>query len=310
MRRLNVATSILIKTTNIELRKRVGVVSREMTNLEKLARAPRGGAVAGLIAAYMVQASLGKALIRDPQDRLRFFIENISRWASKALNVLKFDIEVIGLEKLDLKNRNYLFVSNHMSYLDVLIFSAKVPSVFVTSVDMGQVFFLGTLAEMGGSIFVERRSRHRVDQDLSNMTNTLRKGFNIVIYPEGTSTDGHKILPFKKSLLMSAVEANREIVPVALKYMSVDGVPFGRENADQVCWYGDMTFADHFLGLLKHREVKVHLHFLDPISTKPEGVPGERIRTELAEKSWHAIQYAYFKDRPVPFGELRDKMSL
>ena len=197
----------------------------EQTLLEKLAMAPRGGTIAGLIAAYMAQASLGKVLIRDPHDRLRFFIENISRWGSRALDILNFQIEVVGLEKLDLKNRNYLFVSNHMSYLDVLIFSAKVPSVFVTSVDMGQVFFLGTLAEMGGSIFVERRSRHRVDQDLSNMTNTLRNGFNIVIYPEGTSTDGQKLLPFKKSLLMSAVDSEREIVPVALKYMSVEPMP-------------------------------------------------------------------------------------
>ncbi len=285
-------------------------MGQEQTILEKLAMAPRGGTIAGLIAAYMAQASMGKALIRDPHDRLRFFIENISRWGSKALKVLNFEIEVLGLEKLDLKNRNYLFVSNHMSYLDVLIFSAKVPSVFVTSVDMGQVFFLGTLAEMGGSIFVERRSRHRVDQDLSNMTNTLRNGFNIVIYPEGTSTDGQKLLPFKKSLLMSAVDAEREIVPVAMKYMSVDGEPFGKANADKVCWYGDMTFADHFLGLLKHREVKVQLQFLDPISSKPEGIPGERIRTELAEKSWHAIQSAYFGGRPVPFGEPRATMSL
>lgn len=282
----------------------------EQTLLEKLAMAPRGGTIAGLIAAYMAQASLGKVLIRDPHDRLRFFIENISRWGSRALDILNFQIEVVGLEKLDLKNRNYLFVSNHMSYLDVLIFSATVPSVFVTSVDMGQVFFLGTLAEMGGSIFVERRSRHRVDQDLSNMTNTLRNGFNIVIYPEGTSTDGQKLLPFKKSLLMSAVDSEREIVPVALKYMSVDGEPFGKANADKVCWYGDMTFADHFLGLLKHREVKVQLQFLDPISSKPEGLPGERIRTELAEKSWHAIQAAYFDGRPAPFGEPRSTMAL
>lgn len=282
----------------------------EQTLLEKLAMAPRGGTIAGLIAAYMAQASLGKVLIRDPHDRLRFFIENISLWGSRALDILNFQIEVVGLEKLDLKNRNYLFVSNHMSYLDVLIFSAKVPSVFVTSVDMGQVFFLGTLAEMGGSIFVERRSRHRVDQDLSNMTNTLRNGFNIVIYPEGTSTDGQKLLPFKKSLLMSAVDSEREIVPVALKYMSVDGEPFGKANADKVCWYGDMTFADHFLGLLKHREVKVQLQFLDPISSKPEGLPGERIRTELAEKSWHAIQAAYFDGRPAPFGEPRSTMAL
>lgn len=277
--------------------------------LEQLTMAPRGGKIAALIAAYMAQASLGKAFIRDPHDRLRFFIENVSKWCSKALATWNFEIEAVGLEKLDMKNRNYLFVSNHMSYLDVLIFSSKVPSVFVTSVDMGEVFFLGSLAEMGGSIFVERRHRQRVDQDLSSMTDTLRNGFNIVIYPEGTSTDGQKILPFKKSLLMSAVEAKKEIVPVALKYVSIDGTPFDKSNADRVCWYGDMTFADHCLGLLKNKSVKVELHFMSPISTEVTSAT-ERIRTELAEKSWHAIQEAYFTDRPQGFGEKRAQMTL
>ncbi len=277
--------------------------------LEKLAMAPRGGKIAALIASYMAQASLGKTLIRDPHDRLRFYIENVSKWCSRALATWNFEIEAIGLDKLDMKNKNYLFVSNHMSYLDVLIFSSKVPSVFVTSEDMGEVFFLGTLAEMGGSIFVERRHRQRVDQDLTSMTETLRHGFNIVIYPEGTSTDGQKILPFKKSLLMSAVDAKREIVPVALKYVSIDGKPFDKSNADKVCWYGDMTFADHCLGLLKNRSVKVELHFMSPISTEVTAAT-DRIRTELAERSWMAIQDKYFENRPEGFGERRAQMAL
>lgn len=268
----------------------------------------KGAKMASLIAGYMSQATAGKTLIRDRNDRLRFFIENVSRWCARALDTMGFEIETVGLEKLDLKNKNYLFVSNHMSYLDVLIFSSKLPSVFVTSVDMGEVFFLGTLAEMGGSIFVERRSRQNVDRDLSTMTETLRHGFNIVIYPEGTSTDGQKILPFKKSLLMSAVESGREIVPVAMKYMAIDGEPFSKANADTLCWYGEMTFADHLMGLWKHRNFKVQLEFLDPISTT-QTIPGERIRTELAEKSWVSIQEAYFRGRPPGFGEKRERMT-
>ena len=264
--------------------------------------------MATLIAGYMSQATAGKALIRDADDRLRFFVENVSRWCQKALRIMDFEIECVGLDNLELDTKNYLFVSNHMSYLDVLIFSSKIPSVFVTSVDMGEVFFLGTLAEMGGSIFVERRSRQRVERDLSKMSETLKHGFNIVIFPEGTSTNGQKMLPFKKSLLMSAVESQRDIVPVAIKYMSIDGVPFSKANADTVCWYGDMTFADHLMGLWKHKSIKVQVQFLPAISTK-QAVEGERIRTELAEKSWLAIQDAYFSGRPEGFGEKRATMA-
>lgn len=269
----------------------------------------KGATMLSLIAGYMAQATMGRALFREHDDRLRFFIENVSRWCRKALKTMDFEVECVGLEKLDLKKKNYLFVANHMSYLDVLLFSSQVPSVFVTSVDMGEVFFLGSLAEMGGSIFVERRHRQQVDRDLTTMTETLKNGFNIVIFPEGTSTDGQKILPFKKSLLMSAVDSKRDIVPVAIKYMSIDGVPFTKENADTVCWYGEMTFADHLMGLWKHRSIKVQLQFLDPIPTA-QAFEGERIRTELAEKSWYAIQDAYFSGREIPFGEPRAKMSL
>lgn len=273
-----------------------------------MSKISKGATMAALIAGYMSQATAGKTLIRDRQDRLRFFIHNVSRWCARALSTMDFEIECVGLDKIDFANKNYLFVSNHMSYLDVLVFSSKIPSVFVTSVDMGEIFFLGTLAEMGGSIFVERRNRQRIERDLTAMTETLREGFNIIIFPEGTSTDGQKMLPFKKSLLMSAVDAEKEIVPVAIKYMSIDGVPFSKANADTVCWYGDMTFADHLMGLWKHRSIKVQLQFMEPINTK-QASDGERIRTELAEKTWLAIQDAYFSGRPAPFGEKRASMA-
>lgn len=269
----------------------------------------QGAGLGSLMAAYLAQAYSGRTLIRDRWDRLRFLIENVSTWCKRALGLLHIEVEVSGLERLDLKNKNYLFAGNHMSYLDILVFSSRVPSVFVTSVDMGEVFLLGTLAELGGSIFIERRNRSQVDRDLGNLTDTLRNGFNVVIYPEGTSTNGQRILPFKKTLFMSAVESGREIVPVALKYMEIDGEPFSVRNADRVCWYGDMGFADHFLGILKFKKVKARLEFQTPISTKPEGYP-QPSRTEIAEAAWSVVQKAYFSGRPSGFGEPREQMKL
>ena len=206
--------------------------------------------MAAMIGAYLAPASTRKLLFRAEQDRLRFFVDNVSRWCQRGMDTLHFKIETRGLDRLDLKNKNYLFVANHMSYIDVLVFSSKLPSVFVTSVDMGEVFFLGTMAELGGSIFVERRNRNQVDRDLSKMTETLKQGFNIVIFPEGTSTNGGQILPFKKSLLMCAVDSERDVIPFAIKFLTIDGEPFGAGNVDKIAWYGDITFVEHFLGLL------------------------------------------------------------
>jgi 1-acyl-sn-glycerol-3-phosphate acyltransferase len=157
---------------------------------------------------------------------------------------------------------------------------------------MGEAFFLGTMAELGGSIFVERRHRAKITEDTKVMADTLRDGFHVMIYPEGTSGDGQKILPFKKSLLISAVEGQRDILPVVTKYIEIDGEPFGPENCHKVCWYGDMGFAPHFMGVLGLKKVKVELHFLEPIQVTPQSS-----RHELAEKCRSAIESVDLSDR-------------
>lgn len=250
------------------------------------------------IGAYTGQGYSGQALIRDSQERLRYHIHNVSRWCRRGLRLLNFEIEEIGLSKIDLDKENFLFVSNHMSYVDVLVMSSKHPMVFVTSKDMGEQFFIGTMTELGGSIFVERRHRGQVAQDLSNMRDTLAAGFNVMIFPEGTSTNGHEILPFKKSLLMSAVEAKRRILPVAIRYVRIDGAPFDKVNCDKVAWYGDMTFADHFVGLCSLKSVKAQLVYGEPISVPDnlEGVDASELRTRLATEAREQILKMYDLD--------------
>ncbi len=247
------------------------------------------------IGAYTGQGYSGHALIRDPQERLRYHIHNVSRWCRRGMRLLNFEIEEIGLEKVDLERENFLLVANHMSYVDVLVMSSKHPMVFVTSKDMGEQFFIGTMTELGGSIFVERRHRGQVAQDLSTMRDTLAAGFNVMIFPEGTSTNGHEILPFKKSLLMSAVEARKRILPVAIRYVRIDGAPFDEVNCDKVAWYGDMTFADHFVGLCGLSSVKVQLVYGDPISVPEqiEGMDASELRTRLATQAREQIVKMY-----------------
>jgi 1-acyl-sn-glycerol-3-phosphate acyltransferase len=253
-----------------------------------LARTTNIAKVGSYITAYAGQAMLGKLSIKDRNERLSFYKRNVGKWSAKALKQMKFEIEIIGRDERLMAEQNFLVVSNHMSYVDILVMSAVQPCVFVTSVDMGEVFFLGTMAEFGGSIFIERRHRGQIDRDLGVMTATLRAGHNVMLYPEGTSTSGERVLPFKKSLLMAAVEAERDILPVCLKYVEIDGTRFGRENADRICWHGDMGFVPHFLGTMNLKKVKVEVHFLDPIP-----VTKGSTRHELTEKCHAAISACY-----------------
>mgnify|MGYP003394604016 CR=1 FL=1 len=257
--------------------------------LPKVARFSKNLAhISALMAGYAGAASLGKLRLKDHDARLKFFTENIGSYSARGMKVFGFDIEAVGYDAELMKRKNFLLVSNHMSYLDVLILSSIQPCVFVTSVDMGNQFFVGQMAEMGGSIFVERRHRGQIDRDLTVMADTLRAGHHVVIYPEGTSSNGESVLPFKKSLLMSAVEAGVDVMPVTLKYLEIDGEPFGPSNRDRVCWYGDMDFFPHFLSLMKLGNVKVRLEFHEPIAVRPD-----MTRHELAERCYSTISAAY-----------------
>ena len=265
-------------------------------DFQKAARLGRNfSVVASWIALYAAHASLGKVRIRDAHARLDYFTKNVARWSKKTLDSMNVAIEVFGYKRHLMLERNFLIVANHLSYLDILVLSTIHPAVFVTSVELGEAAFLGPMAEMGGSIFVERRQRSRIEQDMANMTDVLRAGHNVVIFPEGTSGDGHSILPFKKGLLTAAVNAGVDVLPVVIKYTEIDGEKFSRANSDKVCWHGDMTFAPHFLEALQLKGVKVEVHFLDPIPVGPEST-----RHEIAQKSHDAIASVYFGEPMRP----------
>ncbi len=247
-----------------------------------------GTYITSLIGLYAARGILAKKIIRDPNALLKYYTNSVSKRSRSALSKLNFEIEVKGFNSELMAKDNYLLVSNHMSYLDILVISSVVPAVFVTSVDLKESGFLGTLAELGGSIFVERRNRSQIERDLESMTQTLKDGFNIMIYPEGTSSNGEKVLPFKKSLLMSAVNSGKNIMPVCIKYREINGKAFSAENRDHVCWYGDMNFIPHFMQLLKTEKVKVELEFLNLVKTTPNST-----RDELSRQCFDQISAAF-----------------
>ena len=244
--------------------------------------------IASLMAAYAAEASLGKFRIRNPKKRLKFFTKNVSKWSRRCMATMNVQINVFG-ETPDLfKHKNYLMVGNHLSYLDIMVFSSIHPAVFVTSVDMGETSFLGPMAELGGSIFVERRSRAHISRDLGIISDTLRAGHDVIIFPEGTSTDGSHVRKFKKPLLMAAVDAKKDVLPFVIKYVDVDGKPFSLENRDQICWYGETGFGEHAAGILKMKSLIAEVHFLKPIPLH-DGVT----RHELSDLAYEQIKAAY-----------------
>lgn len=201
----------------------------------------------------------------------------------------KIGVEVkTFLKDPNVLDRNYFMVCNHMSYFDILILSSLQPSVFVTSVEMEKTFFLGDIAKLGGSFFVDRVNRRKMKSEVKALENLLNDGFNVFIFPEGTSTNGSEILPFKKSLFRVPFQTQFPILPMCLKYTHIDGEPFSPKNSDRICWYGDMSFAPHLLQLMKVREVRAEVHYLDPLDPKNFANHGD-----LAEKAQQDIEAVY-----------------
>lgn len=241
------------------------------------------------ISRYTMQA-IGNQMVNRKDNVLKRHraLEITADNSKRLLNNLNIHVNVHRKDE-DLFERNYFMVCNHMSYFDILILSSVRPAVFVTSVEMERTFFLGDMAKLGGSFFVDRINRRKMKSEVEALVNLLNQGFNVFIFPEGTSTDGSEILPFKKSLFRVPFQAQFPILPICLKYRTIDGKPFSMENCDRVCWHGDMTFAPHFLQLLGVKEVIVDVHYLNPLYPKDFANHGD-----LALAARESISQVYF----------------
>lgn len=205
----------------------------------------------------------------------------------------KFLLKVMNL-KLIVKNLppsdfKCLVVSNHMGIIDILMLASIYPMIFVTSNEMRETPGLGWITEMGGSIYVERRSRTKIVDELHHIAKFLRKGFRVTLYPEAKATNGEVVLPFKKTLLMAAGEAGVPVQPVVVNFREVNGIQgFPLKYRDSLCWYGDLPFVKSVWGAAQLKSVVGEVEFLEPLSFAPDAD-----RTYVAETLHHRIASKY-----------------
>ncbi|EIP96909.1 1-acyl-sn-glycerol-3-phosphate acyltransferase [Opitutaceae bacterium TAV1] len=150
-----------------------------------------------------------------------------------------------------------MIVCNHLGYLDILVLGAAVPAVFVAKREVRGWPVFGLFARMAGTLFVDRSRRGDVARVAAEMTATLATGVCVVVFPEGTSGDGSRVLPFRPALLEPAVRQHGPVTPAALDY----AVPAGRSAAAEVCWWGDMDLAPHLLNLATIPRIQARLAF-------------------------------------------------
>lgn len=209
----------------------------------------------GLILLFILHHGVVSILIWDEKKRLNYFLKSIVWTNSLALMILQIKVET---ENTPVRTGN-LIIANHMSYIDVLILSVHSPSLFVTSVEIKETFLLGKLTELAGCFHVERRKSRRTEftltQEMNQMKHRVQEGFDVFLFPEGTSSNGDSVLPFKGSFFQLAIDADLKVRPLCLKY----------KDPTLVAWYGDMTFADHLFRLCLQDSIQVSVTTLPEI---------------------------------------------
>jgi 1-acyl-sn-glycerol-3-phosphate acyltransferase len=230
-----------------------------------------------IMACYTTESLLIGLSTRNIWKKRKWRAQTIARWCRRTNRLLGIEVSVD--RDID-KNINYLIVSNHMSYIDILVLSSVMPSNFVTSIEIRNTPVLGQLCELGGSLYVERRNKSNLEKEIEDLTNGLKEGLNIFIFPEGTSTNGEEILRFRRPLYNSAIFAHKPVLPVTLNYTKIDGEPFSKSNRDKVCWYGDMSFLPHLWELAGCKKVEAHI-----VPHMPIELAGSEDPTTLANTS-------------------------
>jgi lyso-ornithine lipid O-acyltransferase len=182
--------------------------------------------------------------------------------------------------------RPVLLVANHSSWLDIPVLSAVSPLSFIAKSEVGGWPFVGTLARLQGTVFVDRSRRHSVGGTASEISGRLANADVMVLFAEGTSSDGNRVLPLRSSLF-GAVELAGQADPapvvqtLAVVYTHRHGLPLGRADRPTIGWYGDMDLGPHAWALLRGGPIDVAIRLGAPL---PAAMLSDRkVLTRVAE---------------------------
>ena len=209
------------------------------------------------------------------------------------LTRLIFNIKVtVAGDEGQLERGGYVVIANHVSYVDGIVLGSIFPVLFVSKREVRNWPIIGQWQMLCGTIFINRQRKDLVRALVGELTAKLKHEANILLFPEDTSTDGEKMLPFQTAPLAAPLRSRSIIVPVTITYKSIDDLPVTTANRDAVYWYGDMEFVTHFWKLLGLRSVEVLVTIQPKVECfrYPDNSSG---RKKLAEDCYNRVLGRY-----------------
>lgn len=217
--------------------------------------------------------------------------------------VIGLRIHVVG-KRID--RHPLLVTANHSSWLDIPVISAVTPAVFVAKHEIASWPLFGLLAKLQRSVFVDRARRHKTADVNAEIAQRLSEGDPVILFGEGTASDGNRILPFRSALIGAARDAlaNAEhtrhvfIQPLSLAYTRLQGVPMGRQFRPVTAWYGGVRLVPHLLGVMRRGGIDVTATWGDPIAYNGE-IDRKAVAKEL-ETSVRRLTVSALRRLPGP----------
>ncbi|MGB8855314.1 MAG: lysophospholipid acyltransferase family protein [Burkholderiales bacterium] len=198
----------------------------------------------------------------------------VQRWGQQLLDVLNVELKILG----GLPPGKKLIVSNHISWLDNFVVQALCPAHFVAKSEIRDWPVMGWLVAHTGALFIERARRHHTLKINQDMMAALDSGDSVALFPEGTTGTGDHVRPFHSALLQACIGSNAPLIPLGLRYLSVDGGQ--THSADYV---GEMNFITSLKNVLREEKMVAELRI-------GEAVHGAgKTRRDLAYEAEQAV---------------------
>ncbi len=218
-------------------------------------------------------------------------------------SLLRIRVRVDGAP---VRDRAVLFVSNHVSWVDIVVIGSLSPVAFVAKREVRSWPLVGVTAAMQRTVFVDRHRRHQTADAVGEMVARLKGGTSVVLFAEGTSSDGNRVLPFRSALLgaVKHVAAHSDaagdilIQPMSISYTSTHGIPLGRQHRPLVAWYGDLDFMPHIKALIARGAVDAVVSYGEPV--KVDAAIDRKALTRRLEGTVRTLMAAALLKRPLP----------
>lgn len=178
--------------------------------------------------------------------------------AKTITTILNINIIIEGRHFIP-KNNNFCIISNHLTYIDGVVLSSIFPVLFVSKKEVKSWPLFGQMASLGATIFIDRSKKSKTLDYIQKISEALKNNVNVLVFPEGTSTDGTTLFPFQTVFFSPPIISKKPILPVAINYLQIDDADISENNKNKLFWYGKMTFFSHLWGVLKLKRIVVKI---------------------------------------------------